>query len=79
MVFKDLPNGTYELGTVKKEDGSQVVVTVDLWPSMFFTFDIVDCEGNKTRVSTGSGSLSTFWPSVELVMGNMFVFVPSEE
>ena len=75
-VFRDLPNGTYNLGTVKGKGGGEAEVLVKLWPAMFFGFHITSSEGEKFVVNTGSGSLTDFWPSVELVMDSMFVPKP---
>ena len=80
-IFKKLGLETFEnaphakpisVGKFETEDGSCVEIHVECWPTQFWTFDIYQAEGDRNYVlTTGSGALSSYWPTVEKLMGGM--------
>lgn len=63
----------YYLGMVKTDNGT-VKIWVEGHPAQFWRAEIKDNEsGNTYEVKTGSGSLSDFWKSFELMANNMMV------
>jgi hypothetical protein len=61
----------YLLGTVEIEGGS-VNVWVCAMPAQFWKFEITPFDSDKLIVlSTGSGNLATYWPTVRLFAGGM--------
>lgn len=65
-------NQKYIIGTKDFEDGSSVNIWVNAMPARFWEFEIIPSGINKTvTMSTGSGSLSDFWGSIELIASNM--------
>ena len=64
----------YYIGKVKFENGSYVKIWVYCCPAQFWHFEVYDNDGKRFyKVRTGSGSLSDYWPSVDLIARNMFV------
>lgn len=59
-----------EIGTINLHDGT-VKISCMAIPSMFWKFEIITCEDHKYTLSTGSGNLVDFWPSVVLVVKGM--------
>jgi hypothetical protein len=51
--------------------------SIKIWckglPAQFWGFEVVDVEGRHHEISTGSGALTDYWPSVLLVAGACFV------
>lgn len=61
------------LGEVKNEENeTSVKVWVQGAPAQFWVFEFSN-EDKITKISTGSGTLSEYWPSIELMLENMFV------
>ena len=61
------------LGQVNSEYG-HVKIWVTALPARFYRFEIHSSEGNKNyRCSTGSGSLTEYWPIAKQIMYGMFV------
>lgn len=50
-----------------------VEISVTCMPAQFWHFKIITAEGQIYNVNTGSGSLSTYWPSIELIFEGMLV------
>lgn len=74
-VFKDY-EGREELflGTVKCGYG-YVKVFVTCMPAQFFRFEVVlSIDVRRSyNITTGSGNLCTYWPSIELMLEDMLV------
>jgi hypothetical protein len=70
------PAHDYEVGTVLLSGGNAVVrIALDALPAQFWKFYITDIEGHSSIYHTGSGLLSSFWPSVALIAENRLVCV----
>jgi hypothetical protein len=79
------PHGkNHAVGTVKgkgTEDHYEVKVSVCCLPAQCWDFEIRlfrndekgEVERQRIKLSTGSGYLSDFWPTVELLLDNMLV------
>lgn len=64
---------TYFVGKLKNDYGN-VDIKVTGLPAQFWEFDIWCATNQKhTKLSTGSGSLSEYWPTVELILKDMIV------
>jgi len=62
--FKDIPNWTsIRVGEILFF-GCKIEIWVEGAPAQFWTFNIEFPEGERKRVSTGSGSLSDYWKSI---------------
>lgn len=80
-ILKDLglktfcaPIGTEVYLGKHKDPTGTVKVWVTGLPAQFFRFEIFCAENKKTtKVSTGSGCFSDYWPMVEKIMNGMFV------
>lgn len=64
---------TLYVGKVKNEENN---TSVKIWvqgaPAQFFKFEVK--VGDKiTKISTGSGTLSQYWPMIQMMLDNMFV------
>jgi hypothetical protein len=71
--------GTYEHHyDGKPEVAYRVTVSVYPMPAQFWTFDIEPetTDGKPCRVSTGSGSLIDYWPTIELLASGMITVKP---
>jgi len=70
--FKDQPTGKMILlGSYSNEYG-QVKVWVTPMPAQFWQFEVSVTEAkSKYLISTGSGALTDFWPSIEKILNNM--------
>lgn len=66
----------FEVGTVRTEEG-EVRVRVSCMPAQFWVFDVLPdpehSDARPIRLSTGSGSLSDYWPTVVLFLKGMMV------
>ena len=73
MPFTGIPaNMEYFVGEVKFKNGSVVKISVCPAPALFWKFEVFVAESNKTtRISTGSGSLASFWNSIKLIAEDM--------
>lgn len=74
--------GTYEHHyDGKAEVAYRVVIGVTPLPAMFWQFDVepVTTDGKAVRVTTGSGALSDYWPSVKLLAEGMLNVRPLGE
>lgn len=60
----------YETGSIK--------VWVTCMPAMFWRFEILTIEGKHFRLTTGSGALQNYWPSVMLVAEGMIELEPGQ-
>lgn len=71
--FKGNTGETLTVGTVKGNSG-EVEIRVCGLPAQFWAFT-VKCreDGRTTHLSTGSGVLEQYWPSINLFMENMLV------
>ena len=68
--------GEHSLGRVEFEDGSWVDVTVQ-GPIQCWTFLIWTEDGQRyTRLETGSGRLSDYWPFAEAIAEGMVKCAP---
>jgi hypothetical protein len=68
--------GEHSLGRVDLEDGSWVDVTVQ-GPIQCWTFLIWTEDGRRyTRLETGSGTLSAYWPFAEAIAEGMVKCTP---
>ena len=79
--FENVPHGKqHEVGVVD-DHGSEydyhVAISVRCIPAQFWHFSIVlhkdDVEHQRIELSTGSGALSDYWPTIELLLDNMLV------
>ena len=62
------------VGRVPFKDGSYVKVWVTAAPAQFWHFEVYCVEGDRIhKVSTGSGSLSDYWPTVRLLAEGLLV------
>ena len=52
---------------------ASVTIHVTCMPAQFWHFEIVRQNGERCEISTGSGALSDFWPSVLLIADGMLV------
>lgn len=68
--FKYLYKEEYFVGEVKEKEYS-VKIFVNCLPSQFWRFEIIDVNNKHFQLSSGSGCLSDFWPSIELLAKNM--------
>lgn len=60
--------GEYKL----PEDGvGSVKIWVTCMPAQFWRFEIITSNNECYEVATGSGTLSDYWPSIELILTNM--------
>ena len=57
--------GEYKL---PQEEVGSVKIWVTCMPSQFWRFEIVNTSNECYEVSAGSGSLSDYWPSIELIL-----------
>ena len=72
---KITPHKEYYVGEVKLDYGSTVKISVYPMPAMFWTFDIYIAETRKTViVHTGSGTLSKYWETINLIADNLIDF-----
>ena len=73
--FKDIStHKRHYVGVVRFEGDSTVEIYVTPCPAEFWGFEVHCGENGKSyKVTTGSGSLSDFWPSVKLIAENMLV------
>ena len=61
------------LGKVKRGE-AWTKIWVSCLPAQFYNFEIYSPEAHKVyKCSTGSGTLSCYWPTVEKLMDDMFV------
>ena len=66
-------NRTKYVGKVKASKG-KVKIWMQGHPAQFWQFEVEDTEGgNKYFISTGSGALTDFWPTIKKMARNMFV------
>ena len=66
---------TKDLGRIyKAEDGSYIKAIVKPYPALFWEFEIF-CAENKTitKISTGSGGLINYFPTMKLIAEGMIV------
>lgn len=74
LGFKEFNIGNSDktlIGTHDVEDFI-VRVSVECYPAQFWTFEIEEKEtGNVIDLSTGSGYMSEYWNTVELIIGGM--------
>lgn len=74
-----------DMGTVDlrypDEDEPYARVKVEVWamPAQFyrFTIDILRGDGRGGVIDTGSGGLSTYWPTVKMIAEGMIDFTPA--
>lgn len=72
-LFDGIPShALYGVGTVKVGD-STVTLWVEPMPAMFWTAEIETPGERRYKVTTGSGSLSDFWPSIKKIAEGMLV------
>ena len=65
----------HEIGEHKlpEHDQASIKVSVCCMPAQFWKFEIQTEEGERYKVQTGSGSLTTYWESIKLIAQNMMV------
>lgn len=73
-LFKEIPNWTkIEVGVIKKY-GDTIKISVEGCPAQFWTVKITwnvgEYENSKT-IETGSGGLSTYWESIEMIANGL--------
>ncbi|MCL4305860.1 hypothetical protein KJZ99_08080 [bacterium] len=74
------PVQDYEVGTALLSGGSAVVrITLDAHPAQFWKFYITDAEGHSSVYRLGSGTLSSFWPSIQLIADNLLVCIETSD
>lgn len=73
-LFSDVEGiDEFFVGRVVANDG-EVKIWVKCLPAQFWRFEININDLDKTiECKTGSGSLSDFWPTVELLLRDMFI------
>jgi hypothetical protein len=72
--FKTTVHKKIHVGTVTKEDGSYADIWMTGAPAQFWEFKVFDSSsGRLYEISTGSGSLSKYWPLVDEMLQNCFV------
>jgi hypothetical protein len=68
LPFKACRSERALVGKVTLAGGSYVKIWVTAAPAQFWHFKVYCAENSKVhKVSTGSGSLSDYWPSVRLM------------
>ena len=60
------------VGTVNLDDRS-VSIYVSCFPAHFWEFEIESVDNGCFKVSTGTGSLTQYWQSIELIMDGCLV------
>ena len=60
------------VGTVNLDDRS-VSIYVECYPAQFWEFRVKSVDAGEFKVSTGSGSLTDYWDSVEHIMDGCLV------
>lgn len=71
--FKEIPNWTsIRVGETYVSD-CKVEIWVEGAPAQFWTFNIEFPQGEKKRVSTGSGSLADYWKSIEYMCSGCLI------
>ncbi len=88
VLTEDSPDGTFDIKVAKitrfyiEGDEREQGWVLEIWrcdlPAQFFSFRILDSEGNQHLITTGSGSLKSYWPTLELV-GEAMWYQHSEE
>lgn len=73
FIIKD--QDKHLLGVYKHPDYEDafVEISVTCMPAQFWHFKIITAEDQMYNVDTGSGSLSEYWPSIELILQGMLV------
>ena len=76
----DVPVQTeHFIGEVELPPGSTVSIWVTGYPAQFYRFEVFSAEtGMITKFSTGSGSLTEYWPTAEGIADGMIVFESSQ-
>jgi len=68
-----------EIGTVTLYESAKVTIWVDQIGAVFWRFKIVDIDKRTHHISTGSGSLSRFWPTIKLIANGAMTINCSQE
>ena len=74
-LFKFDDKEEHYLGEYKlpNYEDAKVKISVECWPAQFWRFEIISSEGEKYKLSTGSGTLSRYWESILLFAEGMIV------
>jgi hypothetical protein len=74
-LFNDINHGQLtHVGDVVVNEVNTVRVFVTCMPAQCWEFEVYNKETDCTyRLSTGSGTLNNYWPSVELIASGMLV------
>ncbi len=67
------------IGTWKTPEGATVRVLATALPAIFWRFEIINVEERDDAFDTGSGYLTTYWPTVELIASGMFTVADDQE
>ena len=67
------------VGEVNPNKDCSIKIWCEGLPSQFWEFEVVDIEGFHHKISTGSGTLTDYWPSVLLVADACFVVKPFKQ
>jgi hypothetical protein len=72
--FNEIPSGSdYFVGEANFENGAKAKIWVRPMPAQFWKFEIVFSKADKKIIiSTGSGTLSSFWNTIKLFADGMF-------
>lgn len=72
--YNEHDQSDHAVGIYTFPDGSTVEISVQCLPAQFWRFKIDAKESSrKYEVSTGSGTLSDYWPMVVKMVNGMFV------